>query len=42
MLYTLAQDSTVMEANGPATSLILSLKQQSYTLWASSVQGIAK
>lgn len=39
MLYTLAQDSTVMEANGPATSFILSLKAQSYTLWASSVQG---
>lgn len=39
MLYTLAQNSTVMNANGPATKLILALKAQSYTLWATNVQG---
>ena len=39
MLYSLTGDNNVLEANGPATVLVNSLKAQDYTLWASSVQG---
>ena len=39
MLYTLAQDSKILSANGPATVFIKSLKTQAYTLWCTNVQG---
>ena len=39
MLYTPAQDTQLQRANGPATVLILSLRNIAYTLWETNVQG---
>lgn len=39
MLYTIKGESTVYNAQGPASKFIMSLANQSYTLWASNVQG---